>query len=264
MVSSYTAYLAADRNYVKTLKAMSASGPVQRDLEYFVENIGKVSTGDQLVDDPKLYRFVMTAFDLESQIFAKGLIRKIFKEGIQDPLSLANRMTDNKFKTMAKAFAFAEVGDYNVNKPEFVTAIVKKYLEVKIEAKAGEENVAVRLGLYFDRAAPNVSNWYAVLADRALREVVRVGLGLPQAMNSAGPDQLVKILEDRYDIADFKDAEKRDKLIKKFTLLYDLENGVSGPDMGRVALFNPINPSGGRGQIITIDPSTLGAITRFS
>ncbi len=259
MTSTYVSYLQAERNYVRTVTSAIRSGPVAREVEYFVQNIGSVSTGDELVDDPRLYRFALTAFGLESQIFAKGLIRKLFNEGVTDERALANRLTDSKFKTMAKAFAFAEVGDYNVNNPEFVSAVVERYLNVQVEKQAGEQNVGVRLALYFDRMAGSVSNWYAVLADPALREVVRVGLNLPSEINVVGPDRLVQILEDRYDIEDFKDPARRQKFLQRFTLLYDIENGPPGPSLERAALFAPLRANASGGQIITIDPATLRA-----
>ncbi len=266
MISSYTSYLAYDRSYETRLVSMMKSGPVQHEVQYFAENIGKISTGDDLVADQRLYRFAMKAFDLESQIFAKGLIKKLLKEGVAEPTALANRLTDSKFRTFAKAFAFAEVGDYNVKNPEFVSLVIERYLKVNLETRAGEENVAVQLGLYFDRAAPRATNWYAVLADRALREVVLTGLGFPDEINVVGPDRLVEMLEDRYDIADLQNEEKRGKLIQRFTLLYDIKNGLSGSAMDRVSLFSaaPVNSRSSGGQIITIDPSTLGAISRYS
>ncbi|WP_428410380.1 DUF1217 domain-containing protein [Hyphococcus sp.] len=265
MISSYASYLAYERTYETRLVSMVKSGPVQREVEYFAENIGKISTGDELVADQRLYRFAMKAFDLESQIFAKGLIKKLLKEGITEPLALANRLTDSKFKTFAKAFAFAEVGDYNVKNPDFVKLVIERYLKVNLEARAGEENVAVQLGLYFDRAAPRVTNWYSVLADKALREVALTGLGFPPEVNSMNVDRLVERMEERFDIKDLQDEEKRSKLIKRFTLMYDIRNGIGGAASDRVSLFSPL-PSGSRGggQIITMDASTLGAISRFS
>lgn len=264
MISSYTEYLAYDRTYDMRVTSMLVSGQVRREVDYFIENIGDISTGDELVDDTRLYRFVMTAFDLESQIFARGLIRKLFEEGIQEPTALANRLTDQKFKTLAKAFAFAEVGDFNVKNPQFIAAVVERYTAVTVEQRAGEENIAVRLGLYFDRKVGAVSNWYAVLADTALREVALTGLGFPPEVNGMNVDRLVQRLEERFNIEDLKDDEKRGKLIQRFTLLYDMQNNASSVVASQTALFPVLGADGGRPQIIAIDPSTLSAITRFS
>jgi hypothetical protein len=261
MTSTYIAYRGFDRTYVDRLDAMTRAGPVQREIEYFVKNIGKIETGDQLINDPKLYRFAMTAFDLESQVFAKGLVRKLLREGVTEPTALANRLTDAKFRTFAKAFAFAEVGSFNVQNPEFVRQVVARYTAVKLETQAGDENIAVRLAAYFDRQSGRIGNWYAVLADKALREVVFTTLGIPDEFNVMNPDRLVEVLKDRFDIADFKDPEKRDKFIERFTVMYDVKNGAPAAELSRAALFAPLSQAGG-GQIITIDPATLGAIRR--
>lgn len=260
MISSYTSYLAYERTYDTRAASLVESGPIRREIEYFAENIGKISTGDELVDDARLYRFAMKAFDLESQIFAKGLVKKLLKEGVQEPTALANRLADSKFRTFAKAFAFAEVGDFNVKNTEFVSLVIERYVAVEVETKAGEDNIGARLGLYFDRAAPRVNNWYAVLADKALREVALTGLGFPPEVNAMNVDRLVESLQERFDVKDLQNEEKRGDLIKRFTLLYDIRNNESAQGSARAALFNPL---GTRPQIISIDPGTLGAIRSF-
>ena len=260
MTSSLFDYQVASRNLETTRLNLLKSGSSQREITYFVENIGKVSNADELIADQRLYRFALTAFGLDSQAYAKGMIKKVLDEGVAEPTSLANRLSDQKYRQFARAFAFAEVGDFNVNKPDFVAGVVDKYLSITAETKAGEQNIATRLGLYFDRVAPNVTSWYGVLADKALREVVRVAAGLPKQIDTLNPDRLVDLYEKRFDLADFKDPEKRDKLIQRFTLLYDIENGAPAATSARVSLFQPLSSSSGP-QIITIDPATLKAGT---
>ncbi len=260
MTSTYIDYRAFSRTYAERAEKLVTQGPSAREIEYFAKNIGNVSTGEELLADQKLYRFAMTAFDLESQIYAKGIVRKLLREGVEDPLALANRLTDQKFKTFAKAFAFKEVGDFNTKNPEFVAAVIERYTQVKMELNAGEQNIAVRLGAYFDRAAPRVSNWYAVLADKALREVVFTAFDFPEAIQASNPDRLVARLEDRFDIEDLKDPEKRADLIKRFTLMYDIRNGSPALESARTQLFAPLGNNSGGGQIISIDPGTLQAI----
>lgn len=263
MTTTYAAYSTFQRTYNDRLEQSLERGPIRREIEYFLKNIGRVETGDQLIDNPRLYRFAMTAYDLESQIFAKGLVRKVLREGVADPKALANKLVDQKFKTFATAFGFAEVGSRNVRDPRFIETVVKRYTAVTLETNAGEENLAVRLGAYFSRQAERVTNWYAVLADKALREVVFTGLGLPDTYNILDPDRLVSILEKRMDVEDLQDPLKREKFILRFAAQYDLKNGFAGADVSRAALAAPINPNGG-GRIISIDPSTLGAARAFA
>ncbi|MEM6850588.1 MAG: DUF1217 domain-containing protein, partial [Pseudomonadota bacterium] len=200
----------------------------------------------------------------EDQVFAKALFKKLFAEGVTEPSALANRLTDPKFKAIAEDFGFVEFGPLKAQSKVFADSVVERYTATQLEKRAGEDNVAVRLGLYFDRVAPDVDSWFQVLADRALSEVVRTTLQLPPQIAAGDLERYANTLEERMDIADFKDPEKRDKFLQRFALLYDIENGPPpATTSARVGLFTPLSASGGGGQIISIDPGVIAAATSF-
>lgn len=237
-------------------EAVATRASVEKDIDYFIENIGKVTSGEALIEDSRLYRFAMTAFGLESEIYAKGLMRKVFEEGVEDELSRANRMTDNRYRDIAAAFGFAEVGGQRTNDASFVAQVINKYVAQTVETD--QANDGVRLALYFERKAGGVDNWYEVLADPALREVARVGLGFPQEVNAMDVDRFVEKLEERFDIEDLKDPEKLADLLKKFAIRFDVEQGtaLSGQTPGATAL-TLLNSANGGGFSYGIDPTTL-------
>jgi hypothetical protein len=78
--------------------------------------------------------------------------------------------------------------------------MVDKYLRQTLEEQAGDDNEGVRLALYFERKAESISNFYEVLADPALAQVVRTSLGLPDSIASADIDKQVEMIADRIDI----------------------------------------------------------------
>ncbi len=236
----------------------------KREIEYFRENIGKVDNAEELLADERLYRFALTAFDLESQADSRALVKKVLDEGVVDDDALANQLIDKKFRDLAAALGFAEVGDRNVRNPNFVEDTIDAFTRVKVETDAGEDNLGVRLGAYFDRKADNLSSYYDVLGDRALREVMFVALDLPDELNQTSPDKLVEIFESRMPLEDLNDPEKRGKFIERFTLLYDIRNGSPGFASNTLALYgvNPVDSSASNG-VVSIDPATLGAATLF-
>ncbi|MEE4209506.1 MAG: DUF1217 domain-containing protein [Parvularcula sp.] len=245
-------------------KVRRSAFPAQytREMEYFKENIGKVGSLDEFLDNDRLYRFALIAFDLESQIPYKGLIKKVLKEGVAEKDALANKLADPKFKVFARALGFAEEGTKNVRNPNFAAEVLENYKRVRVETDAGEDNVGVRLAAYFERRAPVITNWFAVLGDRALREVAFAAFDLPNEMQQTNPDRLVKILESRFDIEDLQDPDKLQKFIKRFTLMYDIRankdaNGGGSPVL---QLYGGGGGGGGGSGIISIDPATKGAI----
>ena len=218
------------------------SGVIQRDSEYFLENIGKVTSIEEFLDNDRLYRYALTAFDLESQIDSKGLVRKVLEEGVEDDDALANQLIDKKFRDFAAAFGFAEVGTRNTRNPNFAADVVERYERVAVETDAGEDNIGVRLGAYFDRQAGGLTSWFSFLGDQALREVLFTAFVLPDEMQQTNPDKLVQIFESRFDIEDFADPVERQKFIERFTLMYDIRNGAPGGSQALVLELYGVTP----------------------
>jgi len=234
---------------------------VQRSIAYFQDNIGKITSAEDFMKDDKLYRFVLEAFDLGSQAYARGLIKKVLEEGVADSSSTANRMSDTKFREMATALGFAESQGENLKQPAVVQAIIDRFVDVKLEVDSEEKNPAVRLGLYFQRRAPNITNWYQVMADRALQKVVFTILALPEQTAMLDVDRQKELIAKRIDIADLQDPAKLAKLLDRFGAMYDVQNGSSTATAATPSI-GPIARSG-RASIISIDPSITLSLMSF-
>ncbi|WP_029008750.1 DUF1217 domain-containing protein [Azospirillum halopraeferens] len=233
----------------------------QRAIADFRERIGTITSVDAFLKDDKLYRFVMEAFDLGSQIYAKGLIRRVLTEGVTDKASTANRMNDVKFKELATVLGFAESGGANLKEPKIVQAIVDRYVSVRLEVESEDTNPAVRLGLYFKRRAPAITNWYQVMADPALREVVLTILDLPKQTALLDVDRQKEIFSRRLDIADFRNPDKVRALLDRFGAMHDARNGAAS-DTAAVAPMIGLR-RGSRPSIVAIDPSVTLTLLKF-
>ena len=223
-----------------TIESLSREGETDQSV-YFRENIGKISSAEDLLADRRLYTYVMTAFDLSGAIDQPGIIRKVLEEGTADEDDFTNRLPDPRYRAMAKVLAFAEFGLRNVQDPGVVDQIVDRYERVQREIDAGRDNPAVELAAYFDRKAETVTEWIQVLADSRLRSVTFTALGIPQEFNVLGTSKLIEELEARYDIADFQNPERREAFIERYAVLNDVATGFStGATSGSVAgLFQP-------------------------
>ena len=74
------------------------------------------------------------------------------------------------------------------------------------------QNEGVRLALYFQRKAGDITSAFGILADKALFEVVRTALALPVGMSQADIDVQAAMITKRLDLADLKDPQKVDKV----------------------------------------------------
>jgi hypothetical protein len=239
----------------KQVAAFRKSGVVARDIEYFRQNIGKIETADELVKDYRLYRVVLSAYGLDSQINAQGLMKKVLGENWGDPKATANRLVDSRYREIAKAFNFHFAGDSKLKNAAFVEGIVDRFVTTEFEKSTENTSPGVRLALYFKRMAPNVTSWYQVLGDKPLYEVVRTALQIPAAGSQTGIDGQAKLLERRIGLDSLKDPAALERFIGRFLANYDQANASTTTSVA--SLIQPLAPISG-GSV------SLGAATILS
>jgi hypothetical protein len=109
------------------------SNLLQRDIDYFKENIGTVSSAEELVNNRRLLGVALSAFGLEDKIDSKFLLKKVLEEGTEDG-ALANRLNDGRFVAFAGAFKFEPELNAKTREPGFADNMLAKY-EEKVLAK---------------------------------------------------------------------------------------------------------------------------------
>ena len=84
---------------------------VDRETKYYLENIAKVKTIDEFVKNDRLFRYAMKAHGLEDMAYAKAFMVKALKEGVADPDSFANKLTDKRYAEFVTTYNFAAHGE---------------------------------------------------------------------------------------------------------------------------------------------------------
>jgi hypothetical protein len=229
-----TTYVAAQKGVTDryTLTAIqngvSASDPVlAQQTAAYLKDVVNVKSIDDFLNDDTVYTYAMKAFGLDAKIGDKDFMRQILEGGITDPDSLANQQTNKNYAAFVQAFDFVDHGadttTYSV--PEQGT--VDAYVRQTMEDEQGAQNQGVQLALYFQRKATGITSYYDILADKALSQVVRTALGLPDSFAALDIDKQVSIIQSKLDIKDFQDPTKLGDFLKRFTALWDVNNPSS-------------------------------------
>ena len=90
-------YRMVEASFEKQQAAFRNSAPVKREIDYFKTAIAKVTSADDLVKDYRLFRFVLSAYGLDSQIDAKAFMKKVLTSDLSDAKSFVNKLTDPRF-----------------------------------------------------------------------------------------------------------------------------------------------------------------------
>ncbi len=83
---------------------------MQRETKYYVDNISKVKSVDDFVNNDRLFDYAMKAFGLSDMSYAKAFMKKVLEGGVSDPNSLANQLADKRYAEFVVNFNFAAHG----------------------------------------------------------------------------------------------------------------------------------------------------------
>ena len=220
-LTTYTLF-AADAS--RSLERIQSRADVARDVEYYKENITSVKSPEDLINDHRLYTFVMRAYGLEDLSYAKALMRKVLEEGIDDSDALANKLTDPRYTELATDFNFARFGETTTIFEKVKTGVIDKYYDQSLEIEAGDQNDGARLAMYFERKAESLESPYDILSDPALLKFVQTAFALPTQMSFADIEKQADMITERLDLVKLSDPEELDKLVTRFLSLWDINN----------------------------------------
>jgi hypothetical protein len=224
-MTTTSAYLSVTQNLAR-YQAMTAAEPaVKIATAYYKANIGQATSIQDFVGNYRLLSYALDAYGLGDQINAKALITKVLEGGVANPKSLANTLTDSRWKAFAAAFDFVGQGAASVASPSAVKMTSSDYVEQKLESDQGAQDVGVQLALYFQRVAPTVTSEYGILADPNLLEVAQTIFGLAPETGASDIDAQANALSKLMPISDLQDPKKLQTLTERFTAMYDLTYG---------------------------------------
>lgn len=246
-------YRMVEASFDKQEAAFRNSAPVKREIDYFKTAIAKVTSADDLVKDYRLFRFLLSAYGLDSQIDAKAFMKKVLAQDPNDSDSLSNKLVDSRYQAIARDFNFYNVGNANLKKARFIDGLVDKYVTAEFEKSTEQKNPGVRLALYFKRMAPNATSWYQIMGDKPLYEVVRTALQLPPAGSETGVESQAKVLEKRIGLANLKDPKFLETFINRFLASYDQTNAPATLSVASLIQPLPASATGG----VSLGASTI-------
>ncbi|MET4212273.1 DUF1217 domain-containing protein [Bradyrhizobium sp. LA2.1] len=261
------------RNYV--IAALKQASPQQqaavraqatKDATAYQEAIAGIDSVSDLLANRPMVDFILLAKGLEPKKVSTEFLKKIFSSDLNNPKSFANTQSDPRFAEIVASFNFDSKGNVarlpmmGPQKRDQFRETQANYLQQSLEQQQGDTNPGVRLALYFQRKAGEITSAYDILADKALSEVFRTTFDLPDSMASMQIDQQAKVVDKFMKIKDLSDPAKVEKLLSRFSAMYDVRNSQS-IGQGQSPLLNLFQ--GSSSGISGISESTFLAIAKL-
>ncbi|WP_424941204.1 DUF1217 domain-containing protein [Aliiroseovarius sp. S253] len=231
--------------------AFESNPAVQRNVQYFQDNIGDIATAEQLVSDRRLLSVALGAYGLIDDVNNTYFIRKVLEDGTLDTDALANKLSDKRYFEMAKEFGF---GDYNIPRTQisdFGVRTVEAYKEREFEVAIGNQDRDMRLAMSLERDLGNIidkstsdaGKWYSVMGNPPLRQVFETALGLPSSFGTIDIDKQLEIFQEKSEryfgsssVDQFSDPERLDELTRLFLARSQIAQGTAALSSNAIAL----------------------------
>ncbi|QYX57102.1 DUF1217 domain-containing protein [Roseovarius sp. SCSIO 43702] len=222
---------------------------LERDTAYFEANIASVRNADDLVSDRRLLRVALGAFGLGEDISSTAFVRKILEEGATARDALANRLTDTRYRALAREFGFGDPLGARTGDPGFGERISDLFRTREFEVAVGEQDDAMRLALNAERSLPDLvatgsdeTKWLRIMGDPPLRQFFETALGIPDGFAQVDLDRQVDEFSNRArrqlgieGLSDLEDPANIQRLIDRF-LVREQTSAFSASSAGSTAL----------------------------
>ncbi|MCW2283459.1 hypothetical protein M2323_001127 [Rhodoblastus acidophilus] len=243
-MSTFTDYLSIANNLGRYQTMTAADPTVAQATKYFQANIGAITTPAQLVNNPRIFNYVMSAFGLSDMTYAKSLIQQALEQGTSSSSALAVKLNNPNITALVKAFDFSTYGTATTAQSSASSDVVDKYVMQTLETNQGNTNPGVQLALYFQQNASKITDGYSILADKNLLSVVQTTLGISSYTSAQSVDSQAAQFDKLLTYSDFQDPAKVQTFLERFTAEYDVQNPTASSSTSSVlSLFDASSSS---------------------
>ncbi len=257
-LTGYVGWKFLERTLAPQQEAFESSTVLARAKDHFRENIGQINSAEALVNDRQLLEVALGAFGLSEDIDNKFFIQKILSDGTTSDDALSNRLADKRYRAFSEAFGFGESAAPKTVYAGFPDKIIDLYTQKEFERAVGEQDNDLRLALNVETSLENVSKqtqatdsqWFAVMGDPPLRQVMEKALGLPSSFAQIDIDQQLSTFKERASatfgtdrVSDLLEPEQQEKLIRLFLIRSEAAtSSISGGANAALTLLRSVPP----------------------
>lgn len=239
------------RTYESQFETFVASPKLTRDADYFAENIAKIGSAEELVKNRRLLGVALGAFGLQDDINNRYFIQRILEDGTRNDDSLANKLTDDRYKKLSEAFGFGPGEFRTTASASRMAEIIQSFKTQSFEVSVGEQDDTMRIALFAQRELEELARdptkeetkWFRVMGLPPLRSMFETALGLPKAFGQIDIDQQQKVFRDKTravtgddTVGQFADPEA----VERLTNLFLARSQINQMNVGNSASSNAL------------------------
>lgn len=228
----------AETNQTQDVAAVAAQPDVSRDIAAFKAAVASAKTPADLLNNPQALTVLLTANGLGDQTDYTALAKQALLSNTNDTSSLANTLTDTRWKTVAQTYDFANKGLSVIQQPSTLDAIANGYAQVQWESSLDQTTPGLSTALDFRSRASSITSVDQILGDPTFRTVVTTALGIPEQIAFQPLEAQERAISSQLDVTSFTDPTFVDNLTKQY-LIQNAQSSTtsSNSSSGLLSLF---------------------------
>lgn len=246
-----------EATYDRQFESHSKSAQIRQDREYLVEKFSKPMTVEDFLDDSRLVRVTMTAFDLGGEEWKKGFIKKVLSEASDPESTFLPRLNNPKYTAFANTLLPLD-GEIRLSE-EQASDLADKFELASFEAAVGEVDDTMRIALNYKSeigaivgsGATENTMMYRILGDIPIRSMLERAINLPTDIRKLDVDQQAEIFSEKLKsafgiskLSDLGDPKVIDKAILRYHAMESIQQGSSVSSSASAALTLLTNAAG--------------------
>jgi hypothetical protein len=221
----------AEQNQTQDVKITAAQPAVNVAITAFTQAVNTAKSMTQLLANPAFMNVLLTANNMSDQIGYTALATKALTSNLSDPNSLANVLTDTRWKTLAQTYSFSSTGLASFKNPATISSIANGYAAATWETNQDSVTPGLSNALAFKAQASTITSVDQILGNPTMRTVITTTLGIPQQIAFQDLTAQERAISTRVDITKFQDP----KFVETFVQQYLIANAANASSSSSAA-----------------------------
>ncbi len=189
--------------YTRQLDAYSSTSQVRSDVAYMRERLSEPMALESFLDDRRLMRVALSAFDLGGEEWKRGFIEKVLLESAEPQSPFLSRLSNPDYLRFSRTFTPVD-GQIRISEA-VIEGLVEDFEEASFRQAVGEVDNDMRLALNYEARIRDVATSgsdddtiaFRLLGNVPMRSVLETALNLPSDISRLPVEKQSEILQDK-------------------------------------------------------------------
>lgn len=219
------AAIAAFRRVLKPGEEERALGRIatepqqKRAMEQFKRAVDRAPDVRAALRDPRVLQVLATALGIPEGAGQPGLATRVLLSDLRDERSLANTLSDRRWKSAAETLDLGRRGLAALRDPQLQASLAEGLRRAQWNQNLEKQQPGLGDAVLFrERATAVDNNIFAVLGDPIIRRVVTGALGLPKEIAIQSVETQARAVRARLDITKLEDPKEVQRLAERYLM----------------------------------------------